>query len=159
MKTHFGSTNRLVFIINVGAFVYLLEFWVVSLPHFSSLYHVPYWFFDFLWVELWPDQLFDLFDQLLLSLMGALLWILPYRLLSFLRPLKVIPYLWVASVAITAFLLLELVLPVEAVDMSALDRALGQYAMIYLLPTGLFHYYFRRRASKFSRLDKDQVKA
>jgi hypothetical protein len=158
------SSQRLTFILNVGAFVYLLEFWVVSLHGLNSHFYLPRWMTEWLWmlVQTWPDLnlefFYALFDQVTLVVIGALLWILPYRFLPFLRPLKTIPYLWVASLATIGFLLLDRRVRFEVFDLSLLDQVLGEYVIFYLLPPALFHYYFRRRAAVLAQSERDVVK-
>ena len=63
------------------------------------LNHLPVYMLQSSWLE--SIEIF------IVALLGTVMWILPYRLLPFLSPIKVIPYLWLFSLASVALKTLE----------------------------------------------------
>jgi len=70
------------------------------------------------------------------------LWVIPYRFLGFLNPSKTVPYLYILSIGTVVLLLLDL----RGFDAASWDEGLGweeiRLALVYLLPTIIFHRYF-----------------
>lgn len=148
MPRYLDSGEQLKLVLNLGAFVYLAELWVVDLHQLVDSYSLALWIIELIPSELmvyhweWDVRL----AQGVFSLVGALLWILPYRLLPFLSPVKVIPYLWILSLGIIAFRLFMAGSYQGEIMMPVLDSFLVGSLASYLVPAALFHYYFRSKA-------------
>jgi hypothetical protein len=144
MSRYFNTSERFTLTMNLGAFVLLMECWILQVPEIANLYYLPDALWDIVPEFLWSQPWFGTINQLLVAAAGALLWVLPYRLIPLLRPLRTIPFLWAGGIATFVFQIL-LWYPVNTnVDMELLDRLLGEYFMAYLVPPAAFHYYFRR---------------
>ena len=145
MSRYFDTSSaRFTLTMNMAAFVFLMECWIVEVPDIANLYELPDAVWDITPEFLWSYPWFNIANQLLIAAAGALLWILPYRLIPLLRPKRTIPFLWAGGIATFVFQIL-LWCPVNTnLDMALLDRLLGEYFMAYLIPPAVFHYYFRR---------------
>lgn len=152
MLKYLNSDAKLVLVLNVGAFVFLGEAWATYLPEFY--YHCLYelyahsapnfldHYMDYRWIALG--------ETLGLAAFHSLIWIVPYRLLTVLNPIKTVPYLYVLSIGTVALL------HIEKNGLGAfsgevnLDTAMGwetiDYGLIYILPTIIFHGYFKARS-------------
>ena len=145
MSRYFDTSSaRFTLTMNMAAFVFLMECWIVEVPDIANLYELPDAVWDITPEFLWSYQWFNIANQLLIAAAGALLLVLPYRLIPLLRPKRTIPFLWAGGIATFVFQIL-LWYPVNTnLDMALLDRLLVEYFMAYLIPPAVFHYYFRR---------------
>jgi hypothetical protein len=150
MQGYLDESGKLKLVVNLAAFFYLAELWLVNLQYVVGFSPLVHWITDLVPVELmvyewaWHITL----DQVIFGLSGALLWILPYRLLSFLKPLKVIPYLWIVTFGFIAFQFFLKNMYHDNLEQLNLDRYQIGHIASYLLPAALFHYYFREKASE-----------
>lgn len=140
-KQFYSRADGLKVLVNIACFVFLAEAWVTYVPEFYStqisrlLYALPetfYFNYDWLWLA----------EQLGLAVTHILMWVIPYRFLGFLNPSKTVPYLYILSIGTVVLLLLDL----RGFDAASWDEGLGweeiRLALVYLLPTIIFHRYF-----------------
>ncbi len=147
MLKYLNSDPKLVLTLNMGAFVLLAEAWATYLPDFyyrwlSQLYHL--WTPDFYLDSYLDYNWISLGEVIGLVAFHSLIWIIPYRVLTFLRPIKTIPYLYILSVGTVTLLFIEQ----NGFKPLDLDTQLFwniNNMLIYILPAFIFHGYFSAR--------------
>ncbi len=148
MLKYLNSDAKLVLVLNMGAFVFLGEAWATYLPEFyyrwlSELYHL--WTPDFYLEAYFDYRWITLGETIGLAAFHSLIWIVPYPLLTFLNPIKTIPYLYILSLGTVALLYIEQNgFKALNVDM-ALPWEIINHMLIYILPAFIFHGYFNAR--------------
>ena len=90
-------------------------------------------------------------DTLGLAALHTIIWIVPYRILKILKPMKTIPYLYILSLGTV------LLLYVDRNGFKVLDVTTEfgwedfRLVVIYLLPTLIFHKYFTSRQKRLAQ--------
>lgn len=152
MSKYRDSDRRFKIILNMGAFVFLAEAWVRYLPEFY--YHWLHYFYAhgasafFLDIYI-GSRWIALGETMGLAVFHTLIWVMPYRLLTFLHPIKTVPYLYVLSIGTVALLYIErngLAVFNGAINLgTAVDWETINHGLIYILPAIIFHGYFSVR--------------
>ena len=148
MAAFFNTTDRLKLALNMGAFVLLAELWVIKLTEL----HLPAMLLNHLPVYMLQSSWLESIEIFIVALLGTVMWILPYRLLPFLSPIKVIPYLWLFSLASVALKTLEWWYQQSVIDIELLDSVLGELVILYLIPPAVFHFTFKNMTKKQQNL-------
>lgn len=142
--------KRLELALNMAAFILLAEAWVTYLPerylHYLSILYYSWrleYYLDYRWLVL--------VDTLGLAALHTIIWIVPYRILKILKPMKTIPYLYILSLGTVVLLYVDR----NGFKVRDVTTEFGwedvRLVVIYLLPTLIFHKYFTSRQKRLAQ--------
>ena len=142
------SGYKLKMLSNIALFIWLGEVCVTYIPafYFYRIAPIIYNYIDnFIWVYELDYSWVMVVDSLGLAVLNTFIWVIPYRILPFLSPLKTVPYLYFLSIGTVAILFIERN-ALEPINFNwEVGMQISNLALSYILPAVLFHRFFRGR--------------